>query len=804
MRGHGRFISGKTVALAIIVTILFSMVQVAPALAAVWTNVSTSLQSSYFECLAYDSTRDVLYASLDWQGVWRCDHPYTSPVWTDIRGELASFRVKSLAFDMVRNILYAGAMTSSELSDQGHGVWRCTNPNTTPVWTNTGGGLSSTLVEALACDTTRDILYAGIPGPGQSGNAVWRCTSPEGTASWVNIGAGLTVPGAFRLCVDTARDVLYAAAYDNTTWRCTSPDSTALWANITSGSENHSVQSFALDATRNILYAGECRGGVWRCASPDTSSAWESLGGVPLSWLEIPSLAYDPARNRLYAATYWEDPYLAKGEGRGIWQCSSPDSTPSWSDTGGDAGKYQVIDLVCDSAHDVLYAASGQNGLWSSTVPTEQRDFSTTVTSNRPIVVERPMYFDYKGRRGGSDVVGATSEASVFYFAEGTCRPDFDPYITIENPGTAAAAVTLTYLKGDGGTPSSNFTVPPESRATVHPSDTLGVGDDTSHDFSTIVRCTNGQGIVAERPMYFSYGGAWNGGSDAVGATALSKQWYFAEGTTLEGFDEFVTVLNPGSGSARLTFRYMVEKEGEKTVTDAVAPHSRATFKTVEQIGMNKNASLMLTSDQEVVAERPMYFNYHGMWTGGHDVVGANAPRSDWYFAEGTTRSDPESGSFEEWLCLQNPTESAIVVNATYQLAAGQGGPVKKTYRIPAKQRLTLSVNSELGPGKDASVALSSSAMFVAERPMYFNYHGKWTGGHDVMGADDPATTFFFAEGTCRPNFEPYFCIQNTGDEVAEVTLRYLGSSGWTMEQDVRVPPRSRETIDPIRMFGLP
>ena len=31
---------------------------------------------------------------------------------------------------------------------------------------------------------------------------------------------------------------------------------------------------------------------------------------------------------------------------------------------------------------------------------------------------------------------------------------------------------------------------------------------------------------------------------------------------------------------------------------------------------------------------------------------------------------------------------------------------------------------------------------------MYFNYKEKWTGGHDVVGARAPATTFYFAEGT--------------------------------------------------------
>ena len=28
------------------------------------------------------------------------------------------------------------------------------------------------------------------------------------------------------------------------------------------------------------------------------------------------------------------------------------------------------------------------------------------------------------------------------------------------------------------------------------------------------------------------------------------------------------------------------------------------------------------TNSQQIIAERPMYFNYSGQWPGGHDVVG--------------------------------------------------------------------------------------------------------------------------------------------------------------------------------------
>jgi hypothetical protein len=72
-------------------------------------------------------------------------------------------------------------------------------------------------------------------------------------------------------------------------------------------------------------------------------------------------------------------------------------------------------------------------------------------------------------------------------------------------------------MKGDGTTDSETLTVPKNSRSTVAVRNKLGEGDDAAHDFSAKVECTNGHDIIAERPMYFNYKGAWTGGHDVVG-----------------------------------------------------------------------------------------------------------------------------------------------------------------------------------------------------------------------------------------------------------------------------------------------
>jgi hypothetical protein len=387
------------------------------------------------------------------------------------------------------------------------------------------------------------------------------------------------------------------------------------------------------------------------------------------------------------------------------------------------------------------------------------------------------------------------SPTSSFYFAEGTTRTNFAEYLCLGNSGDQPANAQVTYLFTDGTTQNASYTVPANSRYTVNVNNVVG----TNKDLSLKV-LADSPNLVAERPMYFNYNGQWTGGSDAVGAVAPNNSWYFAEGNTLPEFDQYVTVLNPGDSAANLTFKYMVEGAGEQDVSGSVGPHSRATFKTRDQIGSNRNESLLLSSDQAVVAERPMYFNYQGLaannWTGGHDVVGTNSPNTDWYFAEGTTRKNSVDGAFEEWLCLQNPGTSPITVNATYQLAVGQGSPVQKSYTVPAQQRLTVSVNREIGQDKDCSVHLNSTSAFIAERPLYFSYHpSAWTGGHDVLGTNSSATTWFFAEGTTRANFDEWLCLQNPGGTDAHVTITYYPASGPTITRTYTVAANTRLTV---------
>jgi hypothetical protein len=66
----------------------------------------------------------------------------------------------------------------------------------------------------------------------------------------------------------------------------------------------------------------------------------------------------------------------------------------------------------------------------------------------------------------------------------------------------------------------------------------------------------------------------------------------------------------------------------EKSQVINVAPKCRGTVHPADALGVGDDAAhdfsakVECTNGQRIVVERPMYFNYKGVWTGGHDVVG--------------------------------------------------------------------------------------------------------------------------------------------------------------------------------------
>jgi hypothetical protein len=457
---------------------------------------------------------------------------------------------------------------------------------------------------------------------------------------------------------------------------------------------------------------------------------------------------------------------------------------------------YNAIKVVNPDA----YVASGSlmNGLtreptsfvnYDTLMAGRNQDISMKVESAGNIVAERPMYFDYHGAwTGGTDELGVKAPRNTWYLAEGATHPGFEEWISIQNPGDINADVTITYMFPGGGTQKQAVTVGPHSRSTVDVNTAVGPYKDVSARVSS-----PRQPIVVERPMYFNYQNKWDGGSIESGVAEPSKTWYLAEGTTQSGFDEWISLMNPGATAAKVNVTYMFQGGQTQKQEKILPPTSRETILVNKVVGPNRDVSAKVEASSPIIAERPMYFNYHGVWTGGDTQVGATAPATDWFFAEGTTRNNKYDGQFDEWISIQNPGDIDTNVEFTYMFP---GGGTKKAARVvPAHARETVNVNQAVGENQDVSVRVSSKQPIVAERPMYFNYHNAWTGGTVVLGCQQSGKTWYFAEGTTRQGFDEWLTLQNPGGAAASATITFMFGDGSTQKKTVVLPPNSRTTV---------
>jgi 2',3'-cyclic-nucleotide 2'-phosphodiesterase (5'-nucleotidase family) len=407
-------------------------------------------------------------------------------------------------------------------------------------------------------------------------------------------------------------------------------------------------------------------------------------------------------------------------------------------------------------------------------------------------------YFPPQGR--------ITRLSTTAFFAEGTCRPGFDPYIAMLNSGAEDARVKITYMLGDGTQKTQDVLVPAGSRATVHPPDVLGTGNDAAHDFSAKVESTNGQQVIAERPMYFTYDGSWPGGLDAMGAVVPATTFFFAEGTCRPAFEPYLAIQNTADSDARVTITYMKGDGSSLTQKINVLPESRYTIAVKSKLGEGDDAAhdfsakVECTSGQGIVVERPMYFDYLGR-AGGSDVMGATAPAQTFYFAEGTCRPD-----YDPYIAIANVASGDASVKVTYML--GDGTQRSQDITIPQNSRGTVHPTDVIGVGDSAAFDFSArveslnGAAIVAERPIYFNHNKVLSGGHDVMGASVPSLSYFFAEGTCRPGFDPFIAVANVSSADAVVKVTYLLGDGTSKTQDMTIPARSRGTVHPPDVLG--
>lgn len=375
-----------------------------------------------------------------------------------------------------------------------------------------------------------------------------------------------------------------------------------------------------------------------------------------------------------------------------------------------------------------------------------------------------------------------------WYFAEGYTGAGFQEWVCVFNPEEAWSSLDLHLLYNDGPPRTVLFALAPRSRTTLNINQVAGEGREVS------LHLHSGLPVVAERPMYFSYRGRWKGCTVGGGTDFLSRSWYFAEGCTRPGFEEWILLANPGDAGTAATLSFSLEDGRVVTCPVTIPPGARRTI-LVNAVAGGHDIATKVEAGGYICCERVMYFNYRDTWPGGHAAGGLAQPRRSFLFAEGYT-----GPGFEEWLSLYlpgdgDPDGTDVNVGCLFEGGAEQSF----RFHLEPHRRHTLNINALVGSGRNVSLEVSAPDPFLAERPMYFDYHGICRGGHVSMGVESAGKRWLLAEGTTRPGFHEYLCLLNPGHWPAAVQVDYI--LGWdeTVAKQYVIPPRSRFTVDVFR-----
>lgn len=385
------------------------------------------------------------------------------------------------------------------------------------------------------------------------------------------------------------------------------------------------------------------------------------------------------------------------------------------------------------------------------------------------IVVERPMYFNnYHGVSSGTDVLGATKPLNDWYFAEVPAGASGESFLSVFNPSTTDALVTVQYFIG-GTTPiSETKTVLAQSRNTFFPNDLSQL---TTHQH-VAVHVNSPVAIVVERPTYFSSVNGVSGAAALVGVPATACQWIFPAGTTT-GTHEFLIIANPYTSPITAEIDLVSSTANESApITQTVPGNGQIVFDVNSNntfTGHTADVSAIVTGydsssvPKPILVQRELFGTYSGAnkntpsWTstGVSDSLGiANSAQpvdinvksvlsskfalgNIYSFAEGFVSSD-----FNEYMMIFNNTN--VDENISITLTNMLGEQDTDTVPVPAHSRYSFNVTSMVENSHTFTLtdpkayAVSSSVysdggQFGVERVMYWNSADSSTQGTNAV-----------------------------------------------------------------------
>jgi hypothetical protein len=764
---------------------------------ALWTQVNTdgfgNATNTHTYCMAvYDGRLYAgTYNGTNLAEVWAYDGTSWSPSATGGFGD-ANYGVFSL-------VEYGGHLYASTYNTSGCEVWEYDGTTWAQANTNGFGDANNQYGYCLA--TYNGSLYAGTMNYstgceiwGYDGST-WTQANPDGFGDANNLCHSLAAYDG-KLYAGTYNGVNGSEvwAYDGTTWAQANADGFGSANNVTSRSMIV-YQGRLFLGTQN----GAAGGGVWAY----DGTAWEQTNAGGFGDVNnVRCYATAVYGGRLYVGTYnptsgmeaWRNLAFAITATSGAGGSISPsgevmvnqgaDQSFAITPTAG----FHVVDVVVDGSSQGPVTSYTFTGV--TTTHTISASFAgssapnlvldKTADPSGDVVRGQVMTYTLRARNTGSGLADALPAYTDYVSHSTTLNGILIP----DTGGTTPLAAGLQV--NSPGSPAGTVAAGSEAVVTLR----VQVGADLPLGASI-----RNVGIFSAAGLQPVEGSVINNS-----AADLPSTWYFAEGSTQPGFDEYILLSNMSETPMTVTITYLTDGGVERDFSHEVPAHSRRTVLVNAEMPNETGVAAIVKGSPGLICERSVYFNFNGI-DGGHQAIGSNAPDVDLFFAEGFTGT--EGSPFDEWILVLNPNTAPAGLQVTYMFP--DGSTVEKDYEVAGRRRLSINVDSEVGEGREVSARITAGLPVVAERAMYFFYQDQWSGGHIGKAATGTRADWYLAEGFTGWEgslFDEYILVANDNPSDNPVTVTFMFPDGSTRAFDFTAPATGRLTVNADAWVG--
>ena len=326
--------------------------------------------------------------------------------------------------------------------------------------------------------------------------------------------------------------------------------------------------------------------------------------------------------------------------------------------------------------------------------------FSSLIEADVQVVADRTMTWGAGGYGSHAERGVLTRTATTWYLAEGATHGSFDLFYLIQNPGPAAAAVEIAYLRPAPLPPIIRpYTVgaeqPPDHprRRRARPGRDRRLGGDP-HDQRGADHRRAGDVLHAGRTR------STPAGHESAGVTAPQTRWFLAEGATGSFFNMFILIANPSTDAATVQMDYLLTNG--QTVTRHAHGRRRQPPDAERRAGgagarprrtcrpSSRPPTACRSSSSARCGGRRRGVN----WQEAHNSPGEIVTGTRWAMAEG------ESGGphgKQTYILIANT--STFAGTARVMLLFEDGTTAEKLFALPASSRTNVSVDVEFPAG---------------------------------------------------------------------------------------------------------